>query len=224
MTEPVAEALALGVTFGLARVLDGVSLAAVPSTTLAVVGPNGAGKTTLLRTLAGLVPPSDGKLVIRTAGRTGYCPQGPSCAWDFTLRELLGLSPNPAEAEAWCVRLGAGGLLDRRIARLSGGERRMGHLALALATPVEPFGGLILLDEPTADLDAARRQSVLGAIATLRAAGAAVIVATHDFELARSADRVAVLAEGRLVAIGPPSSALTSEVVRETWGVEPARS
>ncbi len=223
MTEAMVQALALGVTLGRTRVLDGLSLSANARTVLAVVGPNGAGKTTLLRTIARAVEPSDGELVIRAAGGTGYCPQAPMCAWDFTLRELMRLSAHPDAAETWCRRLGVGALLDRRLSRLSGGERRMGHLALAFATPDEPYGGVILLDEPTADLDAARRLAVLEAVARLRASGAAVIVATHDFELARSADSVAVLSEGRLVASGPPTGTLSAEVVRATWGVDPSR-
>lgn len=222
MTEPIAEARALGVTLGGLRTLDGVSLSASPSTVVAVVGPNGAGKTTLLRALAGLIPFSDGELILRTADRVGYCPQSPSCAWDFSVSEVLGLSPRPAAARDWCERLGAGGLLERRALRLSGGERRLAHLALALSNPEEPYGSLILLDEPTADLDAARRQAVIEAIAERRAAGAAVVMATHDFELARTADCAAVLSEGRLVAIGPPASSLTPDLVQRTWGVRPA--
>lgn len=98
----------------------------------------------------------------------------------------------------------------------------MVHLALALSNAEEPYGSLLLLDEPTADLDAGRRQAVIEALATLRSAGTSVVIATHDFELARSADTAAVLAEGRLIAIGPPDSSLTPEVVRETWGVRPS--
>lgn len=224
MTEPVVQARALGVTLGGSRVLDGVSLSAAPAATMAVVGPNGAGKTTLLRTFAGLIPPSDGELSLQATGGTGYCPQNPSCAWDFTLAELLMLSPRPANAREWCGRLGAGGLLERRISGLSGGERRMGHLALALSNAEEPYGSLLLLDEPTADLDAGRRQAVIEALAALRSAGTSVVIATHDFDLARSADTAAVLSEGRLVALGPPASSLTPDVVRETWGVRPARA
>ncbi len=222
MTEPLVQARGLGVTLGGSRVLDGVSLAAEPARTLAVVGPNGAGKTTLLRAFAGLVPPSDGELRLSATGGTGYCPQNPSCAWDFTMEELLMLSPRPEAAREWCVRLGAGGLMERRVFGLSGGERRMAHLALALSNAEEPYGSLLLLDEPTADLDAGRRQAVIEALATLRSAGTSVVIATHDFELARSADTAAVLAEGRLIAIGPPDSSLTPEVVRETWGVRPS--
>ena len=224
MTEPVVRIRALGVTLGGSRVLDGISLSVEPSEALAVAGPNGSGKTTLLRTLAGLLPASDGELSLRTSGRTGYCPQNPSCAWNFTVDELLRLSPRPQAAREWCDRLGAGGLVERKIFSLSGGERRMAHLALALSNPEEPFGSLILLDEPTADLDAARRLAVVGAVETLRAAGAAIVIATHDFDLARSADTAAVLAEGRLVAVGPPRESLTPDLVHEIWGVRPAQS
>lgn len=224
MTDAIARTEALGVTFGAVRVLDGVTLDVPPASFTALVGPNGAGKTTLLRTLAGLTRVADGDLALPPPGSTGYCPQNPGCAWNFSLEELCSISPRPSEALAWCTRLGAGGLAGRRLGSLSGGERRMAHLALALSIPAEPYGALILLDEPTADLDAARRLLVIEAIRQLSASGAAVVAATHDFGLARAASKVAVLAEGRLVAHGPPEQALNAEVIRATWGVELAPS
>ena len=223
MGEPSVKVRALGVTLGHARVLDGASMDLSHGTMTAVIGPNGSGKTTLLRALAGLIRPSDGTIDGVTPGNTGYCPQAPACAWDFTMRELCALSPHPEAAVGWCLRLRAGANIDRRLGSLSGGERRLAHIALALATPAEPYGSLILLDEPTADLDAARRELAAEAFLQLRSAGATVVLATHDFALANASDQAVVLSEGRVIACGAPQTCLTDAIVRETWGVAPAR-
>ncbi|MGA0133038.1 MAG: ABC transporter ATP-binding protein [Opitutales bacterium] len=215
--------LALGVTLRGRRVLDGVSFEARPGETLAVIGANGAGKTTLLRALCGLVAPSVGAVVAEAPGGVGYCPQHPRCAWDFTVREICRLSQHPSAAEGWCESLGGGSLLERRILTVSGGERRVVHLALALAAPAEPFGSLVLLDEPTAGLDAVRRGRVGDAVRRLASAGATVVTATHDLALAESSDRVLALSEGRMNALGPPDAVLSDDVVRETWGAGPSR-
>jgi iron complex transport system ATP-binding protein len=211
------------------RLLDGVSLTLRSGEAVALVGANGAGKTTLLRAVAGLLPATMGTLVATgldprtappaaSAQRRLYLEQHPSCAWDQTVAELGALAGRPAAWTDWANRLALTALADRPLARLSGGERQAAHLARLFASLAEPYGSLLLLDEPTAALDQGRRETVRRAVRAWAQAGAAVLVATHDAAWARTFPRIVALEEGRLIADGPPTAALTGELVRAVWG------
>ncbi|MBM3867718.1 MAG: ATP-binding cassette domain-containing protein [Verrucomicrobia bacterium] len=227
MTEPCVECVALAVEIAGRRIVDGVSLRAEPGQVVAVVGPNGAGKTTLLRALAGLVASTGG---LRVAGedpraapagaaarRRAYCAQQPVSAWDYRVRDLGEIAQAAAFADR-LAELGLAELADRRLSRLSGGERKAAHLAMTLAAVGEPYGALLVLDEPTASLDLARQALVAAAIRGFVRAGGAAVVATHDLAYARACETVVVLAEGRAVGLGAPPAALTPVVVAATWG------
>jgi iron complex transport system ATP-binding protein len=225
------EAVGVGVELAGRRVVDGVTLRAGVGEAIAVVGPNGAGKTTLLRALAGLIPVNGGDLLLNglepartalpalAATRT-YCAQRPSSAWDYQVGELALISREPTTFFDWLVRFGLEAHADRRLSQLSGGEQKTAHLALALSQLAEPYGRVVLLDEPTDALDLQRQLAVREALRSLVRAGAACVVATHDLRLAGDCDRVIVLTEGRMIAEGPPAETLTSEIVREVWGVD----
>jgi ABC-type hemin transport system ATPase subunit len=215
MSEAVVTALGLGVELGGRRIIDGVSLAARCGQTIGVVGPNGAGKTTLLRALAGLVACS-GELTV--ADRRTYCAQKPACAWDYRVCDLGEIVEEPAAFEGWLTALGLADFGERRLSELSGGEQKCAHLAMALAAVPEPYGNLLLLDEPTASLDLARQAAVDQAIRACAQAGAACVIATHDLGFARRCDMVIVLAEGRMVAGGRPGDALSPEIIAASWG------
>ncbi|HEX4903680.1 MAG TPA: ABC transporter ATP-binding protein [Acidimicrobiales bacterium] len=231
----------VGVELGGRRVLDGVTLAVPAGGWFSLIGPNGAGKTTLIRTLAGTAP-HEGTL--RVGGRSAQdlgvrdraravaiVPQHPVVppglqVFDYV---LLGRSPHqglrcaPSAhdrrlAYAVLQRLGLDPFADRRVDTLSGGERQRVVLARALVqdTPV------LVLDEPTAALDVGHQLEVLELIADLREErGLTVITTVHDLSIAgQFADRVAVLAAGRLVDVGEPRDVLTPEVIGRHWGVE----
>ena len=215
MSEALLQALGLGVELGGQRVIDGVSLTAAGGQTVAVVGPNGAGKTTLLRALAGLLPCS-GEL--RVTKDRAYCPQKPFSAWDYRVGDLGEIVGEPAGFAVWLKKLGLEDFAERRLTEISGGEQKCAHLAMALAVLPEPYGALLLLDEPTASLDLAKQAAVHQAIRACAQAGAACVVATHDLAFARRCDQVIVLSEGRLVAAGHPSTTLTLEVIAAIWG------
>lgn len=228
MSEALLEAVGLAVELGGRRVVDGVSLRANAGQVVAVVGPNGAGKTSLLRALAGLVG-STGELHVAgedprraaaqaNARRRAYCAQEPTCAWDYRVSDLGEIVGAPEAFTAWLGRLGLNELGERRLTRLSGGERKAAHLAMALASLADPFGTLLLLDEPADSLDVGRQALAAEAIRRFAQAGGAAVVATHDLPFARSCDVVVVLAEGRLVAGGAPADALTPAVIASTWG------
>jgi iron complex transport system ATP-binding protein len=228
MSETLVEAVSLAVELGGRRVVDGVSLKADAGQVVAIVGPNGAGKTTVLRALAGLIG-STGELRVAgedprrasaqaNARRRAYCAQKPACAWDYRVRDLGEIVRAPETFTEWLARLGLDELGERRLSELSGGEQKAAHLAMAFASLAEPFGTLLLLDEPAASLDVGRQMLTASAIRRFAQAGGATVVATHDLSFARSCDIVVILAEGRLVGVGAPSSALTPEIIAATWG------
>ena len=228
MSEPFLECAAMAVKLRGRRIIDGVSLRAETGQVVAIVGPNGAGKTTLLRALAGLIA-STGELRVAgedprqasaqaNARRRAYGAQHPSSAWDYRVSDLGEIVGAP---EAYADRLGRldlSELASRRLSQLSGGEQKAAHLAMTFASLDEPYGALLLLDEPAASLDLARQTLVAAALRRFAQAGGTVLVATHDLAFARECDAVLVLAEGRAIGLGAPSAALTPAVIAATWG------
>jgi iron complex transport system ATP-binding protein len=233
MAEPLLQALRLSVELGGRTVVDGVALTVGAGETVAIVGANGAGKTTLLRACAGLLPEASGDLTLAgidprntpasmLAHRRAYAPQHPESAWDYRVDELAGIAPDPDGFIRWRDRFGLADKAMARLSALSGGERKTVHLCLTFSALGDPYGKVLLLDEPTAALDLCRAELVARAVRASAQAGAAVLAATHDLAWARTCDRVLVLQDGRLVATGTPADALTADVVRETWGVPTA--
>ncbi len=227
---------------GHATLLDGVSLDVRPGEVLAVVGANGAGKTTALRVLTGEVPPSAGAARLdgvplaeldgpALAQRRAVLPQASALPFDFAVLDvvMLGRTPHRAGRDADLAAAhramraaGIGALADRRYPTLSGGEQQRVHLARALAQLDAPGDGAryLLLDEPTSALDIAHQHAVLRTARQRAAAGDGVLAVLHDLNhAAQYADRVAVLARGRLVACGPPRDVLTPDVVGRAFGV-----
>lgn len=205
----------------------------------ALVGPNGAGKSTLCSLLAGDRMPSAGDVSIagvRTdrwrrrdlARRRSVLPQASHPAGWFRAGDIVLMGRTPwvdqagrhgdddrRAAEQAMADVGAAHLAERSYPTLSGGEQARVQLARVLAqgTPI------LLLDEPTANLDL-RYQHLAVGIARRRAdAGAVVIVVLHDLALAAAyADRVLVMSDGRLVADGPPADVLTGDRLSDIYG------
>jgi iron complex transport system ATP-binding protein len=217
MSEIVAIVRGMGVELGGRRIIDGVSLDARSGRTVAVVGPNGAGKTTMLRALAGLIPCSGETTLAR---RRAYCAQKPTSAWDYRVGDLGEIIGESAGFGERLKQLGVAGFEGRRLSELSGGEQKCAHLAMTLAALPEPYGSLLLLDEPAASLDLAKQAAVAQVIRAYADAGAACVVATHDLGFARGCDEVIVLEEGRMVAAGRPADALSGEIIATVWGAQ----
>ena len=223
-------------------VLAGVSLAARPGRVLALLGPNGCGKSTLLRTMAGLLPPLGGEVLLdgrrdysprQAAQRVAYLPQSRT-APNITVRRLVlhGRFPylsyprrygreDYAAVDRALAAADALDLADRPLPELSGGQRQKAYLAMALAQETEA----ILMDEPTTFLDIRHQLEVLALVRRLAEEGRGVVLALHDLCLAlTAADDVAVLGEGRLLALGGPEAVYQSKVLERVMGVRLDRS
>lgn len=238
------QAINLTLRAGAKTLLDGVTLALRPGEVLAVAGPNGAGKSSLLRAISGELAPFAGRVLMngrplaewppqRAALLRGVLPQSAGLAFRFTVRDvaLMGRSPqrkthsaaqNRAIAEQALAMTDTGHLAERIYTTLSGGERQRVQLARVLAQiwePQDPLHRYLLLDEPTSALDLAHQHAVL-AIARRFAdqQQAGVLAVLHDLNLAALyADRIALLHQGRLAAIGTPAQTLNSELIRQVF-------
>lgn len=195
------------------RVVDGLSLRVEPGEIVGLLGPNGAGKTTTVETIEGYQSPTAGRVSVlgldpiadRTvlAARWGVMPQAGGLPMGLTVAEavelFVRLHDSPADPDELLETCGLSELGRRRWRRMSGGEQQRLSLALALA------GGpdVLLLDEPTAALDAAGRGRVLDIIRARADAGTAVLITTHRYDdVERVGDRVVVIDDGRLVVSG----------------------
>ncbi|MCW5697830.1 MAG: ABC transporter ATP-binding protein [Bauldia sp.] len=240
---PVIAARGLAVSIDGRWILRDVDLSVGVGEFVAIVGPNGAGKSTMLRALAGIVP-SWGELQIggvaitdldgRTRARAvSYLPQGATFHWPVPVQEVVALGRIPhgfaaggslsaADREAVAQAITAtelAPLATRRVTELSVGERARVALArvLAVAAPV------ILTDEPTAGLDARFQLVILDILRAQADAGVAVIAVLDDLTLAaRFADRVLVVAGGKVVADGVPAAILNQRLLSGVFGVEAA--
>jgi ABC-2 type transport system ATP-binding protein len=178
---------------------------------VAVIGPNGAGKTTLLSIIAGVQPPSAGT-VSRGSGDVGWAPQAPAVYSRLSVAENLALFArlekveNPGSAvERMLEQTGLRDRADERVGRLSGGNRQRVNVALGLIgdPPV------LALDEPSASLDPGQRERLWGFILGLARGGTTVIFSTHNVaEAQRYADRLIVLADGRMLFDDSPAALL----------------
>ncbi len=236
---------ARGVSFAWERgespAVDGVDLRVGRGELVAVVGPNGAGKSTLLGLLSGWLTPRSGSVELEgkaldrwpareRARRLALLPQDAAPLYDLTVAEVVAMGRHPhrgawAPLDARDRRVVAAvlaatdtrGLRHRRFATLSGGERQRVLLASVLAQ--EP--AVLLLDEPTASLDLHHGAEVFRQLGRAAREGTGVLAVTHDLNLAALfADRVVLLARGRVAVEGAPSDVLTEEILRRVYGPE----
>jgi iron complex transport system ATP-binding protein len=222
----------VSVMLGGAPIVRGVDTEVAAGEWLSLIGPNGAGKSTLLRAVSGLVA-YQGSVVLggvevarlsrrAAARRLAFVPQTPLLPPEITVAEyvLLGRTPHmsylarSSRADRRAVdssleRLDLSGFAGRRLGSLSGGEAQRAVLARALAQQAQ----VLVLDEPTTALDIGRQQQVLELVEGLRHEhGLTVLTAMHDLTLAgQYAERLLMLADGRVVATGAPADVLSEQ-------------
>jgi ABC-type multidrug transport system ATPase subunit len=213
----------LSISFGKKKVLDGISFGVNRGETVALMGPNGAGKTTILRCVLGLLwyrgeihvdgldARRDG---VRARRKLGYVPQVPAF-YSMTAREVLRFvaklrGVSRGEADRALERLGLASDAERVVSVFSGGMQQ--RLSLAASLLGDP--PIILLDEPTANLDPAARTDLLGLLSEFRAAGKTLVMSSHrPREVRGLVDRVIVVREGRVASEGRPSDVLPADRV-----------
>ena len=231
----------LHVHLGTNHVLRGVDFTIQPGERVAVLGPNGCGKSTLLRTLAGILKPAGGEVMLEQkplqsyrrrerAQKIGLLNQSDAIPMMTTVRDHVSIGRHPHRTY---FRDGVGTdaqfidnaiaqceiehLSDRPVERLSGGERQRVRLATLLAQAP----GTLLLDEPMTGLDLEHRFGLLHLLEDLnREQHRTILVVLHDLEIAmRFFDRLLVIHEGLLVADGAPDRIITEELLKAVFGI-----
>jgi iron complex transport system ATP-binding protein len=233
------EAVDLSIGYPGRLVGSGISLGLNPGEVLCLLGPNGAGKTTLFRTLLGLQRPLGGEVTIdRTplrrlkpgdiAKRMAYVPQAHVTEFSYSVLDVVLMgrtarlrafaSPTAADEAIARDKLDGLGIVDLAGAdytRISGGQRQLVLIARALAQEAP----ILVMDEPTASLDFGNQTMVLARIRDLAAEGYGVVLSTHDPDHALLvANRVAIMAEGGLRAVGPAAEVVTGPMLSGVYG------
>ncbi|NUO46389.1 MAG: ABC transporter ATP-binding protein [Streptomyces sp.] len=219
MTNTVLAGLGLVKKYGSTVALDGVDVSVGARDSLAIMGPSGSGKSTLLHTLAGIVRPDSGTVLLRGEGidklseerlsalrrkRFGFVFQFGQLLPELPAEEnvalplmLEGVPRRRAveRARRWFAPLGLDGLEHRRPGQLSGGQAQ--RVAIARALAVEP--DVVFADEPTGALDQATSTEVVRLLTSVtREQGAALVMVTHDADVAAHCDRVLQVRDGRI--------------------------
>ena len=228
-------------SYGERGVLNGVDLSVEPGSFAALAGPNGVGKSTLLRLVAGVIKPTRGSISVagldiselsarERARLVAVVPQDPELPPGAPAIEVVLMGRNPhigllswesdsdAQTAMEAMRMThTEDLMDRRVDELSGGERQRVAIAIALAqqTPI------ILLDEPTANLDLAYQPAIMELMRGLVASGKTILAAVHDLTLAAQfCDEVTLMRDGGILTTGAPRETLTEDNIRLVYGAE----
>ena len=224
----------IGHDYGKGTVLEGIDLDVERGHVSVVCGPNAAGKTTLLRISAGLLAPTQGRVLLEgvpsdsiragaRARRLSFMSQRFECASGFSVRRVLELARvmvgrNAAALASVIDALELGDLLDRGLDELSSGQNQ--RVALARALAQAPPDGFIVLDEPLAALDPRWALVACQLLSARARAGAAVLLTVHELPAAaRLADQVVLLGDGRLVASGTPVDVLAPDRLERAYGI-----
>jgi ABC-2 type transport system ATP-binding protein len=212
LTSTLIELSGLSKSYGPIQAVRDVDLTIAPGEVVALLGPNGAGKSTTIDLLLGLQQPDRGTVSIFgrspadaiAEGAVGAMLQAGGLIRDLSVRELVtmvrSLYPNPLSVDEVLAHAGLAGIADQRTHKLSGGQTQRLRFALALV----PDPDLLVLDEPTVAMDVSTRHAFWASLRAQRGQARTVVFATHYLEEADLyADRIVLMAKGRIVADGP---------------------
>lgn len=218
---------------GTADIVRDVSWAVREREIIGLLGANGSGKSTMLMLAAGMLRPRSGSISLwnkplatyRNRDRAKllcYFPQHLDVTVPFTVREIVGMGLYPYEippamtVDEAMEMVGVADKADSTVTTLSGGERRRVFLAMTLIQGA----GILLLDEPLANLDIRYQIEFLKLIRKLRdTRGISVLMALHDINLALQFEKVMLIKDGSVLDIGEPGTVLTGEMIRKAFGV-----
>ncbi|MEM3980912.1 MAG: ABC transporter ATP-binding protein [Ignisphaera sp.] len=236
----IVKVVGIGVYYGSHRALNNVFFEVAPGEVVSIIGPNGSGKTTLLKTIDGVLRPLKGSIYINgknihnyirreLAKIVGYVPQRIDVTTYLTVLDfvltgrrpyaILNYSKKDLDKAIEVLKLvKADQLMHRRLNHLSGGELQ--RIVIARALVAEPR--VLLLDEPTANLDPKYQVEVLKLIRILaKERKVAVLMAIHDLTHAyRFSDKIIMLKDGDIVALGKPEEVLTNENIKKVFEVK----
>jgi ABC-2 type transport system ATP-binding protein len=213
--DTVAGLEGVGKAYGARQILDGLDFSIAAGSVVALLGPNGAGKSTLAGLVTGRLTPDAGRVTLfgrdpahpEARARMGVMLQAAGLPDGLSVAETVALQASyyrrGLPVDEILDQAGLTALAPRRCDRLSGGEQRRVHFALAIAGAPD----FLVLDEPTTGYDPEARRALWQLVRRKADAGTAVLLATHHLDEADAlADRIAVIADGRLIADGPPSA------------------
>ncbi|MDH6292592.1 metal ABC transporter ATP-binding protein [Rhodococcus opacus] len=238
-TRPAVEVQDVTVHYGDVLALEQVSLALHPGRVCGLVGMNGSGKSTLFKTIMGTVKPDSGTVRIngtapaaaRKTGVLGYVPQSEDVDWTFPLsvRDVvmtgryghMGLTRRPGRADREAVdhaleRVELTELADRQIGQLSGGQKKRTFVARGIAQGAT----ILLLDEPFAGVDKRSEATITALLRELAAAGAAILVSTHDLHALPTLADEAILLMRTVLMHGDPTVVLQPENLAAAFGLD----
>jgi len=219
---------------GSARIVNALSCTVREREIIGLLGANGSGKSTILKIASGMLRPSQGEVILwnkplksyRNRDRAKllcYFPQHLDAQVPFTVREIVGMGLYPYEippamtvADAMDM-VGVADKADAFVTNLSGGERRRVFLAMTLIQGA----GILLLDEPLANLDIKYQIEFLKLLRSLKdARGLSVVMALHDINVALQFEKVMLIKQGEIVGIGAPETVLTGATIRDAFDVD----
>lgn len=232
----------LDIAYEQSTIVENLNLSIPTGKITALVGPNGSGKSTILKTMARLMKPKSGSVLLdgksihkqstrEVAKQLAILPQNPTAPNGLTVYELIGygrfphkkgfgsLSKEDKDIIRWAIEVtGMEGFYDRPVDQLSGGQRQRAWIAMALAQQTE----ILFLDEPTTFLDMAHQLEVLQLLEKLNdEEGRTIIMVVHDLNhAARFAHHMVGIKAGTVIKEGAPAKVMTKEVLREIFAIE----
>lgn len=242
ISTPKLSACDLSLGYGHHPVITDLNVDITPGVITSIIGPNGCGKSTLLRSLARLLRPSSGQVLIdasdisslssrQLAQKLGMLPQSPTAPDGIVVADLVGRGRTPHQSllGRWSSRdydavadaltsTGIADLAERSVDELSGGQRQRVWIAMALAQDTD----ILLLDEPTTYLDVANQLDILDLLCDLNATlGTTIVMVLHDLNLAaRYSNHLIAMRSGSILSSGPPAEVVTEATVKDVFNLD----